>query len=70
MSTHKQLITTIAIAAAFVALSAAMPEAADAWWWKKQPPRNTPEVDPGTLSSAIAIAMGGWAVLGDKLRRR
>jgi hypothetical protein len=32
--------------------------------------RGAPEVDPSTLSSAIALAMGGVAILCDKLRRR
>jgi hypothetical protein len=69
MSTKTQLITTIAIAAAFLAISTAMPESAQAWWWNP-PTRGAPEVDPSTLSSALALAMGGLAVLGDKLRRR
>ena len=68
MSTRTQLLSTIAIAAAFLLASAVMPQTADAWFW--HPPRQTPEIDPGTLSSAIALAMGGLAVLGDKLRRR
>jgi hypothetical protein len=67
MSTKTQFITTIAIAAAFLAISTAMPESAHAWW---TPTREAPEVDPSTLSSALALAMGGLAVLGDKLRRR
>jgi hypothetical protein len=72
MSTRTQLLSTIAIAAAFLLASVAMPETADAWiWWNRNPPTNgAPEVDPSTLSSAIALAMGGLAVLGDKLRRR
>ncbi len=71
MGTNKKLLSTIAIAAAFMVAWAAMPESADAWIfnWKK-PGRGAPEVDPSTISSAIALAMGGLAVLSDKLRRR
>jgi hypothetical protein len=48
-----------------------MPDAANAWWnWNPPPPRGAPEVDPSTISSVIALAMGGMAVLGDKFRRR
>jgi hypothetical protein len=71
MTTKKQIISTIAIGAAFVAASTLMPDTASAWWWDR--PRGgggAPEVDPGTLSSALAIAVGGWAVLSDKLRGR
>jgi hypothetical protein len=70
MSTRTQLLSTVAIAAAFLAASAAMPDAAQAWWWRPRNPPQAPEIDPGTLSSAIALAMGGLAVLGDKIRRR
>lgn len=69
MSTRTQMISTIAIAAAFMLASAVMPETADAWWWKR-PGREAPEIDPSTISSAIALAMGGLAVLSDKIRRR
>lgn len=34
------------------------------------PVRATPEIDPGTLASAIALAAGGAAMLGDRVRRR
>lgn len=68
MSTRTQLISTLAIAAALTLAWTAMPATADAWIWNH--PRDAPEVDPSTLSSAIALAMGGLAVLGDKLRRR
>ncbi len=67
MSKRTQLLSTIAIAAAFILASAAMPETAAAYW---KPNRGAPEVDPSTLGNAIALAMGGLAVLGDKLRRR
>ncbi|MEO6028177.1 MAG: hypothetical protein ABIR79_15035 [Candidatus Binatia bacterium] len=68
MSKRTRLLSTIAIAAAFILASAAMPDTAHAWFHR--PSRGAPEVDPSTLSSAIALAMGGLAVLGDKLRRR
>jgi hypothetical protein len=32
--------------------------------------RNAPEIDPGALSSAIALAAGGAAILRDRVRRR
>lgn len=72
MTTKKQIIT-IAIAAALMAASTLMPEAADANGYRR--PRHTrtnsaPEVDPSTVSSALALAVGGLAVLSDKLRRR
>jgi hypothetical protein len=66
MSTRAQLISTVAITAAFLLASAATPESAAAWW---TPPRQVPEIDPSTVSNAIAIALGGLAVLGDKWRR-
>ena len=68
MSKRTQLLSTIAIAAAFILASAAMPDTANAWF--RKPSRGAPEVDPSTLGNAIALAMGGLAVLGDKLRRR
>ncbi len=71
MGTNKRFISTIAIAAALLAFWVAMPETASAFWWDK--PRGgqgAPEVDPSTIGSAIALAMGGLAVLTDKLRRR
>lgn len=71
MGTNKQFLSTIAIEAALLAVSFALPETASAFWWDK--PRGgqgAPEVDPSTIGSAVAIAMGGLAVLTDKLRRR
>jgi len=65
MATKTQFRFTIALAVALAALSVAMPDAADAFFHQ-----SAPEVDPSTLSGAIALAMGGLAVLGDKLRRR
>jgi hypothetical protein len=73
MLTNKQFFSLIAVAVVtFMVMSIAMPETADAffWHWKKKPTRGAPEIDPGSLSSAIALAMGGLAVLTDKLRRR
>jgi hypothetical protein len=31
---------------------------------------DAPEIDPGALASAIALAAGGAAMLGDRVRRR
>ncbi len=72
MTTKNQIISTIGIAAAFVAASTLMPDTASAWWWEhpRTPGNGAPEVDPSTISSAIALAVGGWAVLSDKLRGR
>lgn len=68
MSKRTQLLSTVAVAAAFMLASSVMPDTAGAFY--PRPSGNAPEVDPSTLSSAIALAMGGLAVLGDKLRRR
>lgn len=70
MATKTQFLTTLALAAAMVAASTVMPEAAHAHFPWDYTPRGAPEVDPSTLGSAIALALGGLAVLGDKLRRR
>lgn len=69
MSTRTQFYLSLTITAAFMLAAVVAPETADAWWWKR-PGREAPEVDPSTISSAIALAMGGLAVLSDKLRRR
>ena len=34
------------------------------------PEHATPEIDPNALASAIALAAGGAALLGDRVRRR
>jgi hypothetical protein len=72
MLTNKQFFSYIALAVvAFTVVSIAMPEAAEAFFnWKKKKPRGVPEIDPGTISNAIALAAGGLAVLSNKLRRR
>jgi hypothetical protein len=67
MATKTQFLTAITFAMALVAISTVMPDSAQAWI---RTPRGVPEVDPSTLGSAIALAMGGVAVLADKLRRR
>ena len=69
MSTRAQLIGVITIASAFVVATTVTPETASAFFFYR-PTRGAPEVDPGTLGSAIALALGGLAVLSDKLRRR
>jgi hypothetical protein len=71
MSTRTQFYLSIGITAAWMVATMVMPETADAfWWWKPRNPPTAPEIDPGTVSSAIALAMGGLAVLSDKFRRR
>ena len=66
MLTRTQLITVITIAAAFVVAMAVTPDTASAIVTRP----SAPEVDPGTIASAVALAIGGLAVLTDKLRRR
>lgn len=71
MSTRTQFYISMGITAALMVATMMAPEMADASWWKKpRNPPSAPEIDPGTISNAIALAMGGLAVLGDKLRRR
>ena len=72
-------------AALAVVLSAVAPASAhaDMWCWlfgscggsshasqQTSPNRSTPEIDPGALASAIALAVGGAALLSDRVRRR
>lgn len=66
MTTKTQLRLTAVFAVAIAAATVALPDLANAGWYR-QP--GAPEVDPSTLSSAIALAMGGAAILRDKLRR-
>lgn len=70
MSTRTQFYLSIGITTAFMVATMMAPEMAEAWWKKPRNPPSAPEIDPGTISNAIALAMGGLAVLGDKLRRR
>jgi hypothetical protein len=67
-TSKKHLLSVVAVAAAVVAGSFAMPDTAHAFF--NYTPRGAPEVDASTIGSVIALAMGGVAVLGDKLRRR
>jgi hypothetical protein len=68
-----------------VIISALSPTAAhaDFWCWlvgncgggggtthESSPQREAPEIDPGALASAIALAAGGAVLLGDRVRRR
>lgn len=59
------------------------PAHADVWCWlfggcggssnashQTSTNRNTPEIDPGALANAIALAVGGAALLSDRVRRR
>ncbi len=72
VSTKKQLLSIAAVATAIMAYSFATPDSAHAWLFHHYtyPDRAAPEVDPSTISSVVALALGGLAVLGDKLRRR
>lgn len=71
MTTNKRFICTIAIGAALLAFSFAMPETASAFFWERPyGGQGAPEVDPSTISSALALAVGSLAVLTDKLRRK
>lgn len=67
MSTQTLVRFTAAITVAFAAVSVAMPDLAFASF--QNPPGGAPEIDASTLSSAIALAVGGIAILRDKLRR-
>ena len=72
MVSKKQLLSIAAIATAILAYSIATPDSAHAWLFHHYtyPNRAAPEVDPSTISGVVALALGGFAVLGDKLRRR
>ena len=78
MPTRTQLIRSFTIAAALAVATAVTPATHNAFAdndnedenEQQAPHRGAPEVDPGTLGSAIALAMGGLAVLNDKRRRR
>ena len=63
MATKTQIRFTLALAVGLAALSIAMPHAAHAFY------RGAPEVDPSTLSSAIALVIGGAAMLTDRFRK-
>ncbi|MCC6766029.1 MAG: hypothetical protein IT293_15335 [Deltaproteobacteria bacterium] len=63
-----------------------VPARADFWCWllgdcgnggrdatsarEAAPEQGAPEIDPGTLAGALAVATGGAAMLGDRVRRR
>lgn len=64
MATKTQIRLTLTLAAIVAAATVAMPDMALAYYRG-----GAPEVDPSTLGSAIALAMGGAAILRDKLRR-
>lgn len=66
MATKTQLRLTLTFAVAIAVATAALPNLALAGFYR---PPGAPEVDPSTLSSAIALALGGAAILRDKLRR-
>jgi hypothetical protein len=70
---NKQLLGIAAIAVAVGAWSFAAPGDAHGLLFRRHygsVGSTAPEVDPGALGSVVALAMGGLAVLSDKLRRR
>jgi hypothetical protein len=75
----------VVFAAVVLLASAPMRAEADVWCWlfgsgcgagrgttttSGSPDRAAPEIDPNALACAIALAAGGAAVLGDRVRRR
>ena len=71
MTTKQQLISTIAIGAAFMAASTAMPDTAHAWWWDTGHTRAALRRSIRAPSAAPSHSpWAAWAVLSDKLRRR
>lgn len=72
-----------ACAAVMLGVLSPTPARADFWCWlfgsgcgggtaneQVASPQGAPEVDPGTLASALALVAGGTVVLGSALRRR
>jgi hypothetical protein len=81
----KRVVPAIRIALLISLLSMATPARAEAdvWCWlfgsgcggngpatQESPNRGAPEIDPNALAGAFALAAGGVAMLGDRLRRR
>ena len=81
----KRVVLTIRIALLTSLLSMATPARAEAdlWCWlfnsgcggngqstRELPNRGAPEIDPNALAGAFALAAGGAALIGDRLRRR
>ena len=70
------------VAMAFALLTPKAAQAADIWcrWFgagcsdggsaSQNSARETPEIDPNALGSAIALAAGGAAIFRDRVRRR
>lgn len=71
-------------AAVVLAVLTPTPAHADFWCWlfgsgcgkggaseqQASPQRGAPEIDPGALGNAIALAAGGAVLVGNRLRRR
>ena len=74
----------IVVASAMFSVIAPQPANAGLWCWlfggcgdgrgvtheSAAPEQAAPEIDPGALASAIALAAGGAAMLSDRVRRR
>jgi hypothetical protein len=75
----------VVVAAGLLLASAPARAEADMWCWlfgsgcgggsgattrQGSPDRVAPEIDPNALACAIALAAGGAALLGDRVRRR
>jgi hypothetical protein len=76
----------VVVAAGLLLASVPARAEADVWCWlfnsgcgggggngtttQSAPERATPEIDPNALACAIALAAGGAALLGDRVRRR
>ena len=84
--TRSMLVGRAAAVVIALTVFAPPPAHADLWCWlfnsgcggsdsatssqQTLPDRAAPEVDPGTLAGAIALAAGGAAMLSDRVRRR
>lgn len=80
----RALVSTRALFAAVgLSLLAPMPAHADIWCaifnvgcggggttTQSSTDRDAPEIDPGALANAIALAVGGAAIVRDRVRRR
>lgn len=75
--------TRVLVAAAALSVLAPVPAHADLWCdifnvgcggggstTQSNTERDAPEIDPGALASALALAAGGAAILRDRVRRR
>ena len=69
----KKLIPLLGFSAFALTLSLLNPESSDALCilglCGSETPPSAPEIDPSALGSAIALVIGGAAMLGDRFRR-